>query len=1011
MLKKRLLLVLLIPFSLMVSAEEYDNLWQPVRVVEKKWKACCLSDVRLTDGSYFKQMQDLHRNYLLSLDPERLLNNVMRAGGIATSATNYGGWQHNNGNGFGNYMSGCSMMYAATGDETLRDRVAWMIDIIERCQREENLGGWFHFSRSKAFYNQLMAAKGEDCTPVNNGEDFYNNSDMAGMVFYQLHRIYYGIRDAYYYAHIDKALDVFLKCMEWACTWTDNISSDASMQMALETEHGGMAELFMDAYALSGEEKFLRAGQRWTHTLNFRDRLCRGDNVLMSRHANVNDPKFIALLRGYELTGDERDSLAARNVWDYVVDWHVSPMGGHGRWERYGQPGRLLDELANTSVETCCTNNMLRFTKAMFSLYGDTRYMDFYERALYNHILASKDPNNTSVGGGFCYFQSLLPGMHRQYMDDSSFYCCWETALENHSKYGEAIYFRNDNDLLVNLFIPSKLTCADNGMCITMTGDYPTDQRVTLTFDAVGSFTGKIYFRVPQWMHGDIVVAHNGSQIAANVSQGLLCVEGPWADGDEVALDLPLVLRCEPSEEPDVASIFFGPVLLCPNMGASTDDYTGNPWQQSTSLAPRDFPNIDGSMSDPSQWLTRRSQRQLTFRGGGYLFQPFYKCNHQTTSIYQRFVSADEVQRARVYIPDRINISGDTGHDYSGSSTTGVIYNRNYIEVAAGQSISYTMQLSPEGDVQHYLMLQHDGWQTDLVGNYSVYIDDVLIGESGPCERMQQFTFPHAYYNIPQDITQGKSSVRVTLQQGDRPMRYFDIALVTERYIDEMCPESLWQLHQGFPLRLEAEAAQPHGDNRTFDGTSSAGAYVAAPTTYLLYRDLYIPVAGDYQLEICHRGSRMARYAIIVNGEQQTVILPASSDAWSTTQTTLHFEAGFNTIRLSPVTTSNLPDIDYFELSRIGDDTAIRGVATAADGVLPRLTVHTLTDGSGVQCSVSGCERGILRLYNANGAECAMLRYPESDTFTTTQLPEGVYVVCLTSYTGQLLASCKISIR
>ncbi len=226
-----------------------------------------------------------------------------------------------------------------------------------------------------------------------------------------------------------------------------------------------------------------------------------------------------------------------------------------------------------------------------------------------------------------------------------------------------------------------------------------------------------------------------------------------------------------------------------------------------------------------------------------------------------------------------------------------------------------------------------------------------------------------------------------------------------------MCPESLWQLHQGFPLRLEAEDAQPHGDNRTFDGTSSAGAYVAAPTTYLLYRDLYIPATGDYQLEICHRGPRMARYAIIVNGEQQTVILPASSDAWSTTQATLHFEAGFNTVRLSPVTTSNLPDIDYVELSRIGDDTAIRGVTTAADGVLPRLTVHTLTDGSGVQCSVSGCERGILRLYNANGTECAMLRYPEFDTFATTQLPEGVYVVCLTSYTGQHLASCKISIR
>ena len=272
------------------------------------------------------------------------------------------------------------MMVAATGDDVLRQRVEWLVDVIETCQREEGLDGWFHFSRSKGFYNQLMAASGNGCYPQNNGEDFYTNSDMGGMVFYQLHRIFYGLRDAWRYAHVEKARTVFVRCMEWACKWTDLIGSDAAMQMALEAEHGGMAELFFDAYELTGDERFRRVGQRWIRTLNFRDRLARGDDCLTGHHANVYDPQYMGLLRCYELTGDERARGAAQFVWECVAQRHTLPMGGHGRWERYGQPGRHLDELAATSAETCCTNNLLRFSQRLFTLFGDDSsylgYMD-----------------------------------------------------------------------------------------------------------------------------------------------------------------------------------------------------------------------------------------------------------------------------------------------------------------------------------------------------------------------------------------------------------------------------------------------------------------------------------------------------------------------------------------------------------------------------------------------------------------------------------------------------------
>ena len=908
------------------------------------WQAYSLSDVRLADGSYFKQLQDQHRQYLLSLSAERLINNVMRAGGLATTATNYGGWQHNNGNGFGNYISGCSMMYAATGDETLRSRVRWMIDVIDTCQRTENLGGWFHFSRTKGFYEQLMGARGSGCAPVNNGEDFYTNSDMAGMVFYQLHRIFYGIRDAWRYAGIEKAREVFLKCMEWACTWTENIQSDASLQMALEAEHGGMTELFMDAYAMTGDERFLKCGRRWIQTLNFRDKMAEGTDVLTSRHANVYDPKFMGLLRAYELEGDEENRRAVMNAMEWVTGRHIFAMGGHGRWERYGTEGRILDELSNTSAETCCTNNMLRFSKAMFEDFGDERYMDFYERALYNHILASKDPDNNSVGGGFCYYQSLLPGMYRKYMDDSSFYCCWETGLENPSKYGEAIFFHNAaGNILVNLFIPSVLHDEAQGLMIQMSGDYPNDNTVTLQIIENKSFAGHLCFRIPSWMDGSRLRAMVNGRDASVSADGELLHR--VSVGDVIALSLPVGLRWEGTEEPDVASIFYGPVLLCPNMGRVSGDYVSDVWQQTSMDEPTDFPKLHGERDLLADWM-EREDGQLLFHADGLTFLPFYKSHHMRTSIYQRFVSERDQTKARRYVSDRIDIGRDTSHNFSGRGAfTGKTYNRYCLSVKASGRFSYDMQLSPEPDDEHYVALQANGWETDTVGNYAVYIDDEPIGDAGPCERIRQFTFPWTFFRIPRHLTEGKSSVRLKITQGSRPMTFFAIEIVTERYLREMCPESRYVYgSEPVTLRLEAENAQPHGDNRTFDGKSSGGAYVSRLSSYLLYGSIYFPQTCDYKLRICYRGSAGITYTVKVGDLETKVRLEAHPDEWGFCEVPVSIDKGFNTIKLSPDTKRTPLDIDFIELVPSGED--LSSIETLPRG-LPEDFSQTLPQGKG----------------------------------------------------------------
>ncbi len=988
-----------------VSAEEIDDVAVAKRIVDKKWSGFDLSDVRLLEGSYFKQMQDKHLEYLLSLDPERLLNNVLRGGDIATTAQNYGGWQHNNGNGFSNYMAGCAMLYAATGEPQLMEKIKWMIDNIADCQERENLDGFFFFGRSKgsASYNALMAATGSGTYPNNNGEDFYTNSAMAGMAFYQIHRIFYGIRDVYLYTGYEKAKDVFVKCMEWACNWTDLIPEDNQLQMALEAEHGGMVELFVDAYALTGNNRFLENAARWTHSLNFRDRMAVGDDVLTSRHANVYDPKFIGLIRDYEYTGNVLNRDAALNTWDIVVNHHVLPIGGHGRWERYGEPGKLLDELANTSAETCCTNNMLRFTKAMFAVFGDSKYLDFYERALYNHILASKDPENNSVGGGFCYYQSLMPGQGRKYMDDSSFYCCWETGLENHSKYGEAIYFHNDKDVLVNLYIPSTLNYSDKGLLLKMEGDYPEENTIKLTVVENDDFTGRIMFRCPSWMDfSKVKTTVNGvDKECFIVENRYFSIMHDWVAGDEIYVSLPVELRYEPSEEPNVVSLFYGPLVIVPNMGNASGEYISNVWNQqgdSQALTYPDFPNFDNPKSNLSSWISKTGY--LTFSGRGmdkdYEFVPFYKAHRMKTSIYQRFVGADDVDWEKTYVTDRVIFnSNEDAHDYKGRSALEVNFGKNLRYVAAGNYMSFNMAVSEVANTQHYVTVKHQGWETEECGNYEVYIDDVLVGSIGNCKKLKQFTYPSFFFKVPLSLTNGKKSVRLKIVQGETSMRFYSgIEMVTERYMTEFYPETkLGSANQMSDLRLEAEAAQPHEGNRTFDGMSSSGAFVSRLSTFLQFNNVFVKTSGTYSLSIRYRGSLSLKYAITVNGNEQQLNLPAgSSSEWSLFTTQVELLEGLNIINIAPVSVRNPYDIDYIEISMVESSKpdAIMSQTSEFD-VYPNPTSNTA-------CVKTAPNReGAVFVRNISGELMMAFRYPDRALFDVSGLNNGVYLVTFES--------------
>lgn len=997
-----LIYLLLFNFQLL-TAENKIFIVEPA--VEKQWNNMGLSNVRLLDGSDFKTMQDIHLNYLLKLEPERLMNNVLRGGDIPTTAQNYGGWQHDHGNGFSNYLSGCSMMYASTGDGRLLERIKWMVDHIADCQEKENLDGYFYFSREKGAesYNQLMRASNNNVNPNNNGGDFYTNPAMAGMSFYQLHRVFYGIRDVYYYTGYEKAKTVFIKCMEWACKWTDQISDDAKLQIALEAEHGGMTELFIDAYALTGNERFLRNADRWTHTLNFRDKVAEGHDVLTSRHGNVYDPKYIGLIHNYEYTGNEKNLDASVNVWDMVIENHTFPIGGHGRWERYGEPGKLLDQLANTSAETCCTNNMLRFSNSLFTLLGEAKYMDYYEQALYNHILSSKDPDNNTIGGGFCYYQSLMPGQCRKYMNDKSFYCCWETGLENHSKYGEAIYFENGKDLLINLYIPSTVDYKDKSFTLKMETQYPAKDEVKLTITEAGSFNGDILFRCPAWIDaGKVKVLINDKEQNITSKAGeLVAVKSQWKRNDVIKIILPSELRYESSEEPNVGSLFYGPLVLATDLGNASNEYISNVWDQhgdtQLTLSP-DFPNLDGPTGNLSSWIEKKAEGTLNFKTVGlsknYDLLPYHKAHHRRTSIYQRFVSTRDVQRESKYVTDRILINvNEEEHQYSGrGAITGIAYNRYFRKGNPGNTFSYTVKVSSDAGVQHWVAVKYQGWETEDVGNYDVYIDDVKIGSENNTERARQFTFPTAFFKIPISLTQGKNEVKLQIRMNDKIMYFFGFSIVTDSYLAEWYPLSKEAFAKNPSIiRLEAEDAQPHGDNRTFDGLSSGGRHIARFTTYLQYKDVFITESGNYSFTICYRSTQETRQVLTINGIEKEISCPATNEKWAVMNVNTEFVKGFNTIRLVPQSVRNPIDIDYFEISRGSTFHAETYTNDNDFFVYPNPAKDILFFDS----SIMNWE-GKVSVKDVAGRTLLSCNYPEKKSLALNKIQNGTYLVCFT---------------
>ncbi len=430
---------------------------------------------------------------------DRLLAPYLREAGLETKAKPYGNWESSglDGHTAGHYLSALSTMIASgadTPDGELKHRLDYMVSELGRCQKVSTDGYVGGVPGSAELWKAIAAGN-------------VDTINRKWVPWYNLHKLYAGLRDAYWFAGNQQARKILVRCGDWCGQITAGLSEE-QMQRMLGQEHGGMNEVLADIYAITGDEKYLRLAQRFNHQAVL-DPLERHEDQLTGKHANTQIPKVVGLERIATLTGDTNADSGARFFWENVTGKRTVAFGGNSVSEHFNDPKNFSGMLeSREGPETCNTYNMLRLTEELFASRPSAVYADYYERALYNHILASINTERP----GYVYFTPIRPEHYRVYSQpDKCFWCCVGTGMENPGKYGEFIYAQATNGVYVNLFIASEINVTNLGLTLRQETIFPDEPRTRLTLKLKKSVAFTLFIRHPAWVAtGEFSVKVNG---------------------------------------------------------------------------------------------------------------------------------------------------------------------------------------------------------------------------------------------------------------------------------------------------------------------------------------------------------------------------------------------------------------------------------------------------------------------------------------------------------------------
>jgi DUF1680 family protein len=596
-----------------------------------------LQDVRLLD-SPFREAQQRNARYMLELDPDRMLHNFRVNAKLPPKARVYGGWESQqpwvdircHGHTLGHYLSAAALMHAATGDARFRERVDYIVDELRACQDASRSGLVCAFPEGGEILENAVQGK-----------------PYPGVPWYTMHKVFAGLRDAHIHTGSEAARAVLVRLADWVAATTRDMTS-AGFEKMLEREHGGMNEVLADVHELTGDARYLTLARQFSHRALLEPLAARRD-PLDGLHANTQIPKVIGFQRLYELTGDSQYRDAARFFWEAVVHTRSFVTGGHGDGEHFFPPSTFGQHLNAKTMETCGSHNMLRLTRMLFGSEAPVaaRYADYYERTLYNTILASQDPET----GWSTYFQPLRPGYLKFYHTPiDSFWCCTGTGIENHAKYGDSIYFHGDDVLYVNLFIPSELTWRNKAMTIRQTTSFPETDTSRLAIEVRRPVRATLNVRYPIWSNG-ATVRVNGRVVDSAARPGsYIAIDRTWRNGDVVDVRVPMSLHAEALPgAPDKVAILYGPLVLAGRLGKAAmypgADIIQNERTVGSILdVPVAVPDLAASAQDVVTRIRPVAGAPLTFETTGIgkphdvTLIPYHRLHHERYNIYWTLV-------------------------------------------------------------------------------------------------------------------------------------------------------------------------------------------------------------------------------------------------------------------------------------------------------------------------------------------------------------------------------------
>ena len=753
-----------------------------------------LGDVTLLDGP-LKKARDLNVKVLLQYDNDRLLAPFLKEAGLKPKGELYPNWAGLDGHVGGHYLTALAMN-AATGSKECRERMEYWISELQACAdaNAKNHPEW-----GKGY---IGGVPGSDRIWSAYKKGNFGPYSGAWVPFYNVHKVYAGLRDAWVYCGNEQAKKLFLGLCDWAIDLTSGLT-DAQVERTLHTEHGGMNEVLADAYAITGDKKYLDVAKRFSHKRLLLP-LSQRQDCLDNMHANTQVPKVVGFERIAELTDDEAYHNASAYFWDIVTGERTLAFGGNSRREHFPSKEACQDFVTDIDgPETCNTNNMLKLSEELHRRNPEARYADFYELATFNHILSSQHPEH----GGYVYFTSARPRHYRNYSaPNEAMWCCVGTGMENHGKYGQFVYTKKADNLFVNLFVASELNWKERGIVLRQETGFPYTETSKITIaQGKGQFTLQV--RYPGWVKPDAFqVKVNGKPVTIVTGpSSYVAISRQWKKGDVVEMTFPMQKKGDVVEMtfpmhnsvkylpnlPQYIALMHGPIMLAMKTGTedlvrliADDSRFGQlavgkklPVDKAPILINNDLEAIANQLQPVAGkplHFTISTKMENEIRNE---LMPFFELHDARYMMYWLALSEDsyksyldklakeeqERQALEARTTDKVQPGEqqpESDHfmetDRSNVGNTNDVF---YRDASDGHYFSYMLQTGGQTDLS--LRLKYWGVGEWKSHEFDILVDDVLVKEVNNTGKYRISEFKYETYPVPAELLKGKTQVRV----------------------------------------------------------------------------------------------------------------------------------------------------------------------------------------------------------------------------------------------------------